>query len=183
MVAKAGPGLIVAGSYVDKSSRQLQQLLDSGLAAPIELHVDEVVGSGRQREVTRVARDVDRLLQTGTTAAIYTTRRLRAVPGEDFAETGKTIMRALCDTVASVKTRPAFVIAKGGVTSIQVAKIALGAQEAFGLGQILPGVPVWRLGAESRWPGIAYVVFPGNVGDDTAVLRAAKTLLGTPGEP
>ncbi len=183
MVDGSGPGLIVAGSYVDKSSRQLQRLIDSGLAVSIELSVDKVVGPDRQDEARRVATEVDRALKSGTNAVVYTTRRLRDVSGEDFAQTGKTIMSALCDAVGSVQTRPSFVVAKGGVTSIQVAKIALAAREAFGLGQILPGVPVWRLGAESRWPGIAYVVFPGNVGDDTAVLRAVWTLLGSSGIP
>ena len=33
------------------------------------------------------------------------------------------------------------------------------------LGQIRPGVPVWRTGPESRFPGIPYVIFPGNVGE------------------
>ena len=46
------------------------------------------------------------------------------------------------------------------------------------LGQILPGVPVWRLSAGAWWPGMTYVVFPGNVGDDTALFKAVKTLSG-----
>jgi uncharacterized protein YgbK (DUF1537 family) len=37
------------------------------------------------------------------------------------------------------------------------------------LGQAIPGVPVWQLGAESKYPGLGYVVFPGNVGADTAL--------------
>jgi uncharacterized protein YgbK (DUF1537 family) len=69
-------------------------------------------------------------------------------------------------------------VAKGGITSIQVAKTALGVNEALALGQIQPGVPVWRMGAESRWPGLAYVVFPGNVGDENALARAVQTLAG-----
>lgn len=31
------------------------------------------------------------------------------------------------------------------------------------------GVPVWRLGPESRFLGLPYVVFPGNVGDARAL--------------
>ena len=42
--------------------------------------------------------------------------------------------------------------------------------------QILPGVPVWRTGAESRHPGLAYVVFPGNVGGDDALVEVARRL-------
>jgi len=41
---------------------------------------------------------------------------------------------------------------------------------------VLPGVPVWRLGLESRWPGMAYIVFPGNVGDDDALADIRQRL-------
>ena len=44
------------------------------------------------------------------------------------------------------------------------------------LGQILAGVPVWTLGVETRHPGLAYVVFPGNVGNDGALTRAYQKL-------
>jgi hypothetical protein len=37
-------------------------------------------------------------------------------------------------------------------------------------------VPVWRTGAESRLPGLVYIVFPGNVGDNGALARAVANL-------
>ncbi len=52
-------------------------------------------------------------------------------------------------------------------------------QRAWVLGQILPGIPVWRLGAESRFPGLPYVVFPGNVGTDESLTQAIHILRGT----
>jgi uncharacterized protein YgbK (DUF1537 family) len=53
-------------------------------------------------------------------------------------------------------------------------------------GQILPGVPVWKLGAESRFPNLAYIVFPGNVGNADAlvdVVRQLKADLGKKRKP
>ena len=44
------------------------------------------------------------------------------------------------------------------------------------LGQILPGIPVWRLGAESRFSGMGYVVFPGNVGSEMALVEVVEKL-------
>ncbi len=44
------------------------------------------------------------------------------------------------------------------------------------MGQILPGVPVWQLGPESKWPGLFYVVFPGNVGADDALTHTLHKL-------
>jgi uncharacterized protein YgbK (DUF1537 family) len=43
-------------------------------------------------------------------------------------------------------------------------------------GQILPGVPVWKLGEESRWPGMAYIAFPGNVEDSNALAQVVEML-------
>ena len=45
------------------------------------------------------------------------------------------------------------------------------------MGQILPGIPVWETGSESRFPGIPYVIFPGNVGSETDLRTAAETLM------
>ena len=44
-------------------------------------------------------------------------------------------------------------------------------------GQILPGVPVWKAGEESRWPGMAHIVFPGNVGDSNALAEVAGKMM------
>jgi uncharacterized protein YgbK (DUF1537 family) len=179
LVPHGGPGLIIAGSYVEKTSRQLRQLLDSELAEGVELEVDAVLGvTGRGREVERVSRAIGQRLSAGVTAVLYTSRQVRVMPKDEFAATGKLIMQALSEIVRAVRVRPAYVVAKGGVTSIEMAREALGVRQAFALGQILPGVPVWRLGVESRWPGITYVVFPGNVGDDGALRTAVETLGG-----
>jgi uncharacterized protein YgbK (DUF1537 family) len=67
-------------------------------------------------------------------------------------------------------------IAKGGITSSDMATKALVAKRAMVLGQILPGVPVWRLGPESRYPALPYVVFPGNVGDEGALADLVRSL-------
>jgi uncharacterized protein YgbK (DUF1537 family) len=73
---------------------------------------------------------------------------------------------------------PAFVVAKGGITSSDVGTKALKAKCALVLGQIAPGVPVWRTGSESRFPGAPYVIFPGNVGEVNTLRDAVEVLMG-----
>jgi uncharacterized protein YgbK (DUF1537 family) len=177
MVRDIGPGLVVAGSYVGKTTRQLQRLFDSELAEGIEIKVTELGSRATaEAEVRRVTNAVEQSLARGVNAVVYTSRELLAITGPDFSETGKLIMSALCQVVRRTKVRPAYIMAKGGITSIETATAGLGAKEAWALGQILPGVPVWRLGAESRWPGLSLVVFPGNVGDEDALAKAVATL-------
>jgi len=36
-------------------------------------------------------------------------------------------------------------------------------------------VPLWQLGPESKHPSVPYIVFPGNVGDNEALAKVAKT--------
>ena len=178
MAPGAGPGLVIAGSFVDKTSAQLARLLESGLAEGVELHAAKLAAAEREPEIEAAARAVDAGLRGGHMVALYTSRRVQAAGGGGFQQTGASIMEALCQAVGRLRTRPGFVIAKGGITSISVARQALGAREAYVVGQIIPGVPVWRLGAGSRWSGIPYVVFPGNVGDEGALMRAVTVLKG-----
>jgi uncharacterized protein YgbK (DUF1537 family) len=50
--------------------------------------------------------------------------------------------------VQNLSTRPRYIVAKGGSTSSDIATKALAVRRAIVVGQILPGVPVWQLGAE-----------------------------------
>ena len=94
-------------------------------------------------------------------------------------EIGRRTFDALVGAVQAVSTCPRFIIAKGGITSHVVAQQGLGADSARAIGQILPGVPVWRLesGARLRFPGVPYIVFPGNVGGPDSLAVAVSQLM------
>ncbi|HEY95596.1 MAG TPA: hypothetical protein G4O15_11740 [Dehalococcoidia bacterium] len=177
------PGLILVGSYVDKTSKQLQRLLDSGLAEGIELRIEQLgQKETKVREIQAVFDYVNQMLGKGKNTVIYTSREIQTNSERNFSETGSLIMQSFCSVVRNVDIKPGWIIAKGGITSIQVAKTALDANEAFAIGQILPGVPVWRLFEKARWTDIPYVVFPGNVGDEDALLRVVRVMKGLFGE-
>jgi uncharacterized protein YgbK (DUF1537 family) len=78
---------------------------------------------------------------------------------------------ALVELIRLVDARPRYLLAKGGITASDIATHALCVKRAMVLGQVLPGVPVWEVGPESRYPGLPYVVFPGNVGDADSLAR------------
>jgi uncharacterized protein YgbK (DUF1537 family) len=67
-------------------------------------------------------------------------------------------------------------VAKGGITSSDLASKGLSVKRAEVLGAIIPGVPVWRLDAQAKFPEIIYVVFPGNVGNDAALKEVCRKL-------
>jgi uncharacterized protein YgbK (DUF1537 family) len=174
--ARSG-GLIVVGSYVPKSSEQLARLLATGVSA-LEVRVDALLSeAARAGEIARVAAGADAHIAAGRNVAIYTSRAL--VTGADAAGSlaiGNTVSEGLVGIVRAIQARPRYLLAKGGITSSDVATKGLGIKRALVLGQLLPGVPVWRAGAESRFPGMAYIVFPGNVGGPDAVADAVAAL-------
>lgn len=118
-------------------------------------------------------------MEAGQTVVVYTSRKLilaeDALPQDNLAISVR-ISQALCSLVTLLRVRPGYLIAKGGITSSDVGVKGLGVRRAWVLGQLLPGVPVWRTGKESRFPGLAYVIFPGNVGEPDGLLQAVDRL-------
>jgi uncharacterized protein YgbK (DUF1537 family) len=173
-----GGGLVVVGSHVGKTSQQLQILLERTAVSGVEISVEKLlVADTRAAEVSRASQQVDPLLAQGANVALFTSRTV--VTGRDAAENlaiGEIVSRSLVEIVSTLRKRPRWLIAKGGITSSDVATAALGVRRALILGQALPGVPVWQLGPETRWPGLAYVVFPGNVGGTDALCQLVTAL-------
>jgi uncharacterized protein YgbK (DUF1537 family) len=175
---EAGGGLIVVGSYVPKTSGQVAALLEQPDITSVEVRADALLAdTGWEGEIARVAQAADRLLGAGRDVAIFTSRQL--IPGADAAASlaiGRRISDGLVAIVRAIGTRPRYLLAKGGITSSDTATHGLDVKRALVLGQILPGVPVWQLGPESRYPGLAYIVFPGNVGGPSALADVVAAL-------
>ncbi|HEY8283550.1 MAG TPA: four-carbon acid sugar kinase family protein [Chloroflexota bacterium] len=179
---REGSGLIVVGSYVSSTSSQVAVLRESGRVATIEVAVERLLSSAtRAEEIARVAGLADAALRRGEDTAVITSRALMA--GNDAADSltiGRMVSASLVAIVRAIPTRPRYLLAKGGITSSDLATAGLGVTRAMVLGQIVPGVSVWQLGPESRFPNLPYIVFPGNVGlprtllDMVIALRAAE---------
>lgn len=169
-------GLIIVGSHVPKTSTQLTHLLaNAPNAVPLELNVPALLESPDET-LFPLSAQLNQAIESGTTAILFTSRERVDVEGENLF-ISQTISRALVSLVQSVVARPSFLIAKGGITSSDIATDALGVKTAHVLGQILPGVPVWAIGNETRHPGLAFVIFPGNVGDESALTQAYQKLI------
>jgi uncharacterized protein YgbK (DUF1537 family) len=177
-LTQAGGGLIVVGSYVPRSTDQVNSLLTRTDILHTEIDVAGLLDDQlREDEINRVVKKVDQALHDGNDIVIFTSRQLRT--GKDAGTSlkiGQNVSQGLVAIVKRIKTAPRYILAKGGITSSDIATQALKVKKAMVSGQILPGVPVWKLGAESRFPGLAYIVFPGNVGDANALVDVVVKL-------
>jgi len=122
-----------------------------------------------------ISKQTDQWLSSGQNVVIHTSRRLET--GHD-AESSLKINAIVSDflvhVMKGITVRPKLIIAKGGITSSDLAAKALSAEKAWVLGPVIPGVPVWLIDDKSKFPGIIYVVFPGNVGDDRSLLEVCR---------
>ncbi|MCY7357128.1 MAG: hypothetical protein LH609_06595 [Rudanella sp.] len=170
--------LVVVGSHVPKTTSQLNWLLSHGNHKAIEVHVPDILNApDPETKVQAISRQTDAWLSEGNNVVIYTSRHLETGSDQEHSLAINAVVSTFLVTVVSGLTvRPMFMVAKGGITASDLATKALSVEKALVLGSIIPGVPVWQLDANSKFPGLTYVVFPGNVGDETALEVACTTL-------
>jgi uncharacterized protein YgbK (DUF1537 family) len=177
-----GGGLLVVGSHVPRSTRQVHALLATTDVSAVEINVHALLTDGlREDEIRRAVEIADDALQRRNDIVIFTGRQ--PVTGKGSKSTlhiGQKVSQGLIDIVQRIQTAPRYILAKGGITASDIATRALNVKKAMVMGQILPGVPVWRLGAESRLAGLPYIVFPGNVGDEQALVKVVQQLKPAP---
>ena len=194
-------GLVVAGSHVAQTTRQLAVLRAGRRITGVELDVPAVLaGTGADGVVARAARQVaDGLSQSDV--LLYTSRTVATGrSAEESLSAGRTISAALASVVrhavapgstgapgiaggSSGSAHPAWIVAKGGITSHDVAVHGLGIRRAEVAGQLFPGmISVFRpIDAAPEAIGVPYVVFPGNVGDDATLARVVQIMHGEAG--
>ena len=174
-------GLVVVGSHTQKSTAQLQALLTLPGTEGIPFHSELVLEEEDvfAQEIHRARSACEVAMKQGKTAVVYTGRTLLVQEGdtqESALLRSVRISDGLQTIARDLTVVPAFLIAKGGITSSDVAVKALGVRWGFVLGQIKPGIPVWRTGEESLFPGVPYVIFPGNVGEETTLREIVELL-------
>jgi uncharacterized protein YgbK (DUF1537 family) len=171
-------GLVVVGSHVPRSSRQLDALLQQTDITGIEVPVEQLLDDEQAPAVIhRVMMETAAHLALGWDVVVYTSRSvITGAGGEASLPISQRVSQSLVAIVRGLHVRPRFLIAKGGITASDLATSALSMRRALVLGQLLPGVPVWQPGPESRYPDMPYVVFPGNVGDDKSLLHAVRAM-------
>ena len=175
-------GIIVVGSHTKKTTAQLEALKAVEGIEFIEMNSDLVLTPGAlEQEAAAITARCSALIARGVTCCVSTKRAVLTLENDTPEEAllrSVRISDAVQSCVADLTAVPAFVVAKGGITSSDVGVKALRTRRAWVLGQIRPGIPVWRTDEESRFPGVPYVIFPGNVGEESTLREAVELLLG-----
>lgn len=171
-------GLIIIGSHVKKTTQQFNELQKCSWVKFIEFnHLLVLEPEKLEAELNRIIAETEACIKNGQTTAVFTGRkRLDVGSEEESLKVSVKISEAITSIVARLSIQPSFIIAKGGITSSDVGTKGLSVKKATVMGQIKPGIPVWQTGAESKFPYMPYVIFPGNVGTPTTLREIVEEL-------
>jgi uncharacterized protein YgbK (DUF1537 family) len=177
-----GHGLVVVGSHVGLTSRQVAVARDRGGLTEVELDVAAVADPARREShVAGATRQVVAALDHADVLLVTSRDLLRGRDAAESLEISRQVSAAVTDVArGALAARPAWVVAKGGITSHDVAARGLGIRRAKVLGQLFPGmVSVFRpIEAAPEAVGTPYVVFAGNVGDETTLASVIDLFRG-----
>lgn len=163
--------LVACGSHTQGATAQLAELAYTH-GQPIVIPTEDAL---RDPELAgRAAADQARIQLREGALAVVTTERVRSDSHNTLTH-GELVMKALATAVHELAGDVDAVVAKGGITSAEMARTALGATTARVRGQIAPGISVWDLEAfDGRHK--TYVVVPGNLGGPQALVDVVRAL-------
>ena len=172
------PGVVLVGSHVQKTTQQLNRLLEEDVMG---IEVDVVRLRDRPKDKAAILEEtltaVERAFESGKTAVVYTSREeLSFNDVQQRLQFGKDVSALLMEVVRGLPESISFLISKGGITSNDVLSVGLNLTLARLLGQIIAGCSVIRTEPTHPYPNLPVVLFPGNVGDRDSLLAVWQRL-------
>lgn len=170
-------GAIIVGSHVQKTTQQLEKLLQQTDIKSIEVNVERI-STDRTALFQDIIEQANLAHAENNTFVIYTSRSEKTFSDQQARlKFGETVSAFLMDIVANLPATLGFLISKGGITSNDVLSHGLALRTSRVVGQILPGCSVVRCPHDHpRFPDMPVVIFPGNVGNSDALATAYKRL-------
>ena len=174
------PGLPSAFDREHTAQTLILRCRDEVLQLDVDLYYTVFEENGLEKEVERTVKAAEEKILSGRTVVIYTSRQLLApenMTPEEKLHISVKISNAVTSIIGKLSVKPKFIIAKGGITSSDVGTKALRVKKARVMGQVKKGIPVWMTGEESKFPGMPYIIFPGNVGEVSTLKEIVEELI------
>ncbi|MBN8562239.1 MAG: four-carbon acid sugar kinase family protein [Leptolyngbya sp. UWPOB_LEPTO1] len=176
------PGAVIVGSHVKKTTEQLQKLLEAPGTVGVEIEVGQLVRSNDAHDalLNDAVQKINEIHNAGNTPVVYTSRtELTFDDAQTRLNFGESVSGLLMDILQHLPADIGFLISKGGITSNDTLSKGLALRTARLLGQVLAGVSMVRTDSDHpQFPNLPVVLFPGNVGDETALATVYRRLSG-----
>ncbi|MGM0675038.1 MAG: four-carbon acid sugar kinase family protein [Spirochaetota bacterium] len=178
-VPQGRPGVVICGSHVPLSTKQIEDLVGHPSADPVEVDVERAASDANGSYRLEISRELQRVLQEDRTPAVFTSRdEKRFATAEERLEFGSRVSAFLVELVRHLPETVGFIVSKGGITSNDILSRGLALRAAEVVGQIIPGCTVVLTPKKHRLPEIPVVIFPGNVGDQHSLRLVYERLSG-----
>jgi uncharacterized protein YgbK (DUF1537 family) len=170
-------GAVIVGSHVKKTTQQLNPLLQADGIQGIEIDVENI-STQRDQLLNRITANIEDCHLNNVTPVIYTSRtEIQFDDQQSRLAFGEQVSAFLMDVVRSLPETTGFLISKGGITSNDVLSDGLALRTSRVVGQILAGCSVVRCPQDHpRYPNMPVVIFPGNVGDEQALVTVYQRM-------
>jgi uncharacterized protein YgbK (DUF1537 family) len=164
------PGVVLMGSHVQKSTRQLERLMADTAVVPIEIDLARML-EDEETLLQAIQARVEAETGAGRGVVLYTSRGEWSFPSKtERLAFGERVSNLLVRIVQTLPADIGFLISKGGITSNDTLSKGLALRTARVLGQVRAGCSVVRCPPDHpRFPDLPVVIFPGNVGGDEAL--------------
>ena len=167
-----GVGCFIVGSHVQKTTRQLECLLQAEGTCAIEIDVQRILDDA-SRLMLETQDVIGQVVAEGLTPVVYTSRQeIRLDDADQRQRLGQQVSDFLVDIARRLPFEPSYLVGKGGITSHDLLTKGLSVRSARVLGQVVPSVPCVMT---SHFP---YIIFPGNVGNEQSLREVYLKLRG-----
>lgn len=175
----AAGGLIVVGSHVDLTTRQLNRLREEEKPAELEIEVHQVIDPERRdKHLAAVTDQAISAIKNGNVIVRTSRKLVTGVDGDSSLEISRQVSAAVVKVTREIlrATPPRFVVAKGGITSSDTASKGLEIRRAMVIGPMLEGIVSLWTASSGPAAGIPYIVFAGNVGNEESLAQVVRKL-------
>lgn len=175
----AAGGLIVVGSHVELTTRQLNRLREEEKPAELEIEVQQIIDPERRdKHLKDVTDQAISAIKNGNVIVRTSRKLVTGVDGDASLEISRQVSAAVVKVTKEIlKTAPPrFVVAKGGITSSDTASKGLEIRRAMVIGPMLEGIVSLWTAPSGPAAGIPYIVFAGNVGNEESLAQVVRKL-------
>ncbi|AFY40347.1 hypothetical protein Lepto7376_4233 [[Leptolyngbya] sp. PCC 7376] len=172
-------GIIFVGSYVQKTTDQLTELLQLDDVRGIEIDIYACQNADQRKKlVTAITTQLETLFAKNITPVLFTQRTFQTQKtASEQMIFGQNINQCFQEILLLLPPDLGFIISKGGNTTNQLLSRGLALKTVQLLGQILPGCCLVKTSdSHPKFSNLPIVLFPGNVGDRQGLITTYKRL-------
>ena len=179
------PGLIIIGSHIEISTKQLKKLLEVNSCVAIELDVEEfyMVNNLKDDKTQRlkfkkgILDFMREIINDSLVPVLFTSRKVKKFENNlDQMHFYNSLSSFIAELVADIKDEIGYLIAKGGITSNTILNSSFNVDYVYLEGQISSGISLVKVKLFSINDDLPVITFPGNLGNDNSLVEVWKAI-------